>query len=135
MDSLPHIDSFKDRELHLGDQVKVYYDLHSGRFSLQKKELVYGKSDSVRLEDVSFRVSERARQEVIRTKRKNVHAKVHGRIVAHRPIEPSELLAEGYREATYNPYRYSSFVDKLTEEPLEKSASVVLHHRKIFYRG
>jgi hypothetical protein len=67
------------------------------------------------LRDVIFKVSEKGRQRVIRTKHKNVHAYIEGYItdVSESYIGgPDETL--DYAVAYYNPYTTESFVDYST---------------------
>ena len=96
-------------------QVRVYYNLHKHTFSIQHKTSkgwrVRDYADEVMLKDVTFKVSEAGRQRVIREGRKNVHAYVIGTLVDELPETP--------RKITYNPYRFSSFVDAVTLQPVE----------------
>lgn len=123
---MKNIQEFKGRTLQAGDKIKAYFDLHRHTFSLQVGNLVFGKADEIVLKDVTFKVNEKKRQQVIEEGRKNVHAKVHGTIVE------GTIQAE-LREATYNPYKYESFVDKETKQPIESAGLVLLKNKKIFY--
>jgi hypothetical protein len=60
---------------------------------------------SLSLENCIFKVSESGRQRVIREKRKNVHAGVQGTLIETGQTRECE------RKVTYDPYRYSTFVD------------------------
>jgi len=82
----------------VGDAVKVYWNTHRRCFSLQDSERVRAYSDSMLLADVSFHVGRTGRRRVLVSRRKNVHAKVHGTIVG--------LLTGGGRqvEVRYDPY-------------------------------
>jgi hypothetical protein len=95
-------------------QARVYYNLHRHTFSIQHRIdgrwLVRGYADEVMLRDVTFKVSEGGRQRVIREGRKNVHAYVRGTLVDQTPATPVA--------ATYNPYKYESFVEKDTGAPI-----------------
>ena len=73
--------------------------------------------------DAQFKVSEKGRQRVLREQKKNVHAYVVGTWVSEFvPRLPIKL-------ATYNPYKYSSFVDTHSEKPLAKAKQVLLSKR------
>ena len=104
-------------------KVKVYYNLHKHCFSVQHKGLVIAHKDIVCLENAVFKVSEKGRQRVLATKRKNVHAFVVGDW-----IPDCEVAGVG---VTYNPYKYSTFVriDDLT--PVCRSSKVRLENRNV----
>ena len=128
------IESFKERIIKEGDQVKVYFDLHRKTFSVQIGQRVHGKGDTVAVEAAEFKVNEVQRQKVIATKTKNVHAKVHGRLVDTDDMTVEEIKAAGFKEATYNPYYYESFVDKETKAPLHNAEAVILKDKRIYYK-
>lgn len=104
-----------------GQKVFVYFNLHKKLFSVRdhKTGLVVGHTNTIALEDVTFKVSEAGRQRVLREKRKNVHAGVLG-TVKDLPIEPMEAVA------FYNPYKYESFVD-VNGQKLSGASLVLLH--------
>lgn len=99
-------------------RVEVYYNLHKHLFSVRHKGKVISHSYDVQLEDVTFAVQQAGRRKVLSEKQKNVHAFVRGTLV-----EPTELN-EIATSVTYNPYKYSSFVNKSDEQP-RYSAKVV----------
>ena len=109
-------------------KVKVYYNLHKNCYSIVSLEKEnYGKvikhSNCVPLFDAQFKVSEKGRQRVLREQKKNVHAYVVGTWVSEFvPRLPIKL-------ATYNPYKYSSFVDADSKKPLAKASQVLLSKR------
>lgn len=112
-------------------KVFVYYNLHKKVFSVkalegEKKGLVIAHVKTISLENVEFKVSEAGRQRVIREQRKNVHAGAKGDWVVG-ASGPHDLTA-----LNYNPYRYSSFVVKATEEPVYKASYAYLYDRAIF---
>lgn len=108
-------------------QVRVYYNLHRHTFSIQHKVdgrwLVRDYADEVTLKDATFKVSEAGRKRVIAEGRKNVHAFVIGTLVDDIPETPVQ--------ATYNPYKYSSFVEKETETPIHTAAFARLKNRQV----
>ena len=73
--------------------------------------------------DAQFKVSEKGRQRVLREKKKNVHAYVVGTWESE--FEPNFPI----KVATYNPYKYSSFVDATSRKPLAKAKQVLLSKR------
>lgn len=127
------IESFKGRQLEGGERVKVYFDLHRKTFSVQKGALVYGKTDHVLLVGATFKVNEKDRQKVLETRTKNVHAKVHGVLMEANRMSLEELQRQGFREATYNPYFYDSFVDKETKQPIYQAHWAFMQDKRIYY--
>ncbi|GEK57157.1 hypothetical protein CHL76_02370 [Marinococcus halophilus] len=127
------MEQFKGRTVEFGDRVKVYYDLHGNTFSIQKGQRVHAKSDAVVIENATFEVNENGRKKVLEEGKKNVHAKVNGLISSVDPDEDGVFEQGIVREATYNPFKYSSFVDKETEEPIEQADVVILQDKRIFF--
>lgn len=100
-------------------QVFCYMNLHRstpGRPVYSIRDVATGRvvdwRTEVYLEDVTFKVSEAGRQRVLREKKKNVHGGVQGTLIE----SPTDRKLEN--KATYNPYKYSSFVDRETETPI-----------------
>jgi hypothetical protein len=120
----------KGRTIQFGQEVFVYFNLHKKCFSVKdaKTGLVIAHTDKIELEEVTFKVSEAGRQRVLREKRKNVHAGVKGKYVGC-----PRVLDFKEPQATYNPYKYDSFVDKTTEMKLEKASRVKLSNKQVFY--
>ena len=116
-------------------RVEVYYNLHKKCLSVRALEgpdkgRVVLHAPSVVLSNVTFAVSQAGRERVLREKRKNVHAFVRGRLLYHgEPLTPVTFR----RLATYNPYKYNSFVDKKTEAPLSHANDVVINGREVWY--
>jgi len=108
-------------------RVFVYFNLHRKCFSIKalegdRKGRVVAHSSTVLLEGCKFKVSEAGRQRVLREKRKNVHAGVTGTwINADRVESCYEFLSMVGRQVSYNPYKYSSFVIKATEQTVDKA--------------
>ena len=103
-------------------KVFVYFNLHKKCWSIkalsgENKGKVIGHSNYVELKDCKMKVSEAGRQRVIREKQKNVHAGVVGVLVSC----DKELKCNN-QQITYNPYKFSSFVDKVTQEPVFESS-------------
>ncbi len=113
-------------------QDRFYYNLHKETFSVQEK--VNGRwkvnkerySNKIIVDNPTFEVSEAGRQRVLRDKQKNVHAYVVGN-ECNREIDKSQLI-----EATYNPYKYSSFVIKATGQAIESAKLALLENKRIF---
>jgi hypothetical protein len=120
----------KGRTLTDGQKVFVYFNLHKKCFSVKdvKTGLVVAHTDRIDLYDCNFKVSEAGRQRVLREQKKNVHAGV----VGHYFEEPIQSKLS-FKEATYNPYKYDSFVNKHTEEKLTGAYVASLEGKAIHY--
>jgi hypothetical protein len=109
-----------------------YFNLHKFVFSLKNKKtgLVERHSDRVVLNDCIFKVSQAGRARVLAEKRKNVHAGVEGEVGGF-DIDGYNLY-EDFTELTYNPYIYSTFVNKETKIPVKSAKLVILYNKKVF---
>jgi hypothetical protein len=107
----------------VGKRARVYFNLHKNRLSVQYKGLVVAHVDEIKLENAQFKVSEAGRERVLREKRKNVHAFVVG------VVSNNEYFVD--TEITYNPYKYSSFVNRETGKPIHEAAYVRIVGRSI----
>lgn len=105
-------------------KVRCYRNLHKNCYSVvdMKTGRVHAHLQSLLLKDARFRVSEAGRQRVLREKKKNVHAFVVGELASNTQGVP-DLQP---KEAWYNPYRVSSFVNKRSKRPLHHAAFVYL---------
>lgn len=114
-------------------KVRVYFNLHSGLWSIQdyKTRRVIGHASRVNLTDCTFQVSEAGRQRVLRERKKNVHAFVVGTLCGAEwdrssRIRPATYLVDwcGERDdnlvallvretgqrVSYNPYKAGTFM-------------------------
>jgi hypothetical protein len=110
-------------------KVFVYYNLHKRKWSVRAlegpdKDRVIAHKDELYLRRPVFKVSEAGRQRVLQERRKNVHAGVVG--------EWELCYDDLTTEVTYNPYKYSSFVVRATEQPIASAAMAKLSHRKVY---
>jgi hypothetical protein len=99
-------------------KVFVYFNLHKKVWSVkalegENKGRVVAHADIVQLANARPKVSEAGRQRVLREQRKNVHAGVVGEWLTGLP-EDAWLSDPVF--PTYNPYKYSTFVDRETGE-------------------
>lgn len=106
-------------KMFVGKKVMVYYNLHKHTFSVRYEGKVVMHADFVKLGDVEFRVRQGGKEKVRDEKSKNVHAFVIGTLLEYCeypcfgiPEPPSEFVV------TYDPYKYDSFVNKFTKEPV-----------------
>lgn len=104
-------------KVQVGMAVRVYWNFHKKLFSVQVRSLntkgkmtwqVAGHFDYLELEDVTFNVSQSGRQHVLREQKKNVHAKIHGKVLAF--DGPSRVRKQWYDYASYNPYKNEMFI-------------------------
>jgi hypothetical protein len=102
----------------LGKDVDVYFNLHRKCWSVRDRHTrrVVAHLDSLVLSDVTFRVSAAGNARVRREGRKNVHAFARG------TVAPTAAVPSEARSVTYNPYKYTTFVDADTEFPVHTAA-------------
>lgn len=93
----------------------IYRNLHKDCYSIRgvKSRKVIGYSQFFLLNFCKFRVQEGGRQRVIKNKRKNVHAFIRGVILwdDEENVKRWMKLESTPHKITYNPYKFSSFVD------------------------
>lgn len=109
-------------------KVKIYWNLRRDCWSIQHKGKVIGYADTAILQDVTFKVSEKSRQRVIREKKKNVHAFACGTLVEKNVEKPESMN----RAISYNPYRFSFFFDKASLQPVQSSDKLFLGNKTLF---
>lgn len=107
-------------------KVDVYFNLHKQKLSIRDRKtgLVIEHVDSVVLDDVSFVVREAGRQRVLEQRRKNVHAFVRGTLSTKTLNNPIKI--------TYNPYKYSTFVEADTLSPVHQAKQVEIVGKNIY---
>lgn len=117
-----------------GERVECYRNLHKDCFSVRRKGIVQCHAESLLLSEVTFHVSQKGRERVLREQRKNVHAYVKGILQGHLKLlsilEPvTQMDNRGWAELTYDPYQYSSFVLRgTTKQTIVNRADLVLLH-------
>ena len=103
-------------------RIECYYNLHKECFSVRYAGRVISHLDRVRIRDAQFVVQPAGRARVLAEGKKNVHAFVRGWLT----MLPKTTKKYPLRNATYNPYKYSTFVDVETKKPLYLSSYVTL---------
>ena len=91
------------------------------------KRKVVGYASSILMRDVVFKVSEKSRQRVISSKRKNVHAFAEGIIIEKDVTKPFSLT----KIITYNPYKFGYFYDKYSSEKVASNKLIYLGNKII----
>ena len=124
----------KRYEINYGKKVFVYRNLHKGCWSVKQDGLVKAHStdEPILLYETSLKVNRKGREKVLREKRKNVHAGIHGYLKP--PIPLYETWTDGYvdfMKVTYNPYKYHSFVDSDTDKPVYFSPFVRMEPKQV----
>lgn len=118
----------KDKDT--GKRVEVYWNLHKKIWSIRHKGKVLGHNKLVRVANLQFVVQPAGRERVLREQRKNVHAFVRGELLE--PVEwgnrrlACQNCKNGWVEITYNPYKYSTFVEKNTKKPIHNATRAIL---------
>ncbi|WP_053403483.1 hypothetical protein [Priestia koreensis] len=115
------IQTYKGRTIEIGATVDVYRNLNqNGLYSVRdsKTGLVCCHSSSVRLSNVTFKVSESGRQKTVSEKRKRVHAFVRGTLE-----ELEGNCPNGFEPVYYNPYVTSLFVREQSNLPIHAAES------------
>lgn len=100
-------------------RVEVYFNLHKKTFSVRscRTGRVIRHTDKVHIANPEFVVRKAGRERVLREGKKNVHAFVRGDVTFFNLMYRPTLDT-----LTYNPYKYASFVDKQTEEPVYQAS-------------
>tara|TARA_B100001123_G_scaffold26722_2_gene28803 strand:+ start:881 stop:1261 length:381 start_codon:yes stop_codon:yes gene_type:complete len=117
----------EDKRYHIDTSRKVfvYKNLHKDCWSVKQDGLVKAHTKSINLWDCSFRVNAKGRAKVLEEKRKNVHAGIVGY------IDENEMAMTFGTAVTYNPYKYSTFVEKGTEDPVIWRGFASLDHNTV----
>lgn len=124
---------FKGRNLDSAQPVLVYRNLNTKdptrAFSIKQNGLVVGHTGQCMFRDCTFTVSEKGRERVLRTGRKNVHAYMKGYVadglMGTRADRELDLLERsGYTtfgiEVSYNPRKETTFNYKLSPRDWDK---------------
>ena len=115
-------------------KVAIYRNLHKNCLSVQSRERVdYGKviayCKSIFVKRPKFIVREKGRLKVLEEGRKNVHAYIVGECPSLELWSWLRDVKMGGNPTTkvfYNPYKYSTFVDK-DGNPVHKARAVVVN--------
>ena len=89
--------------------------------------VVRASARQVLLREVEFLVRESGRRRMIESKRKSVHAYAVGYLMAHvHPDDDRPVSGIQGRMAFYDPYRFESFVDRESLQPVHHAGQVFL---------
>ena len=112
-------------------RVEVYWNLHKRLFSVralegENKGRVIEHAYGVRLSDATFVSQPAGRERVRREGVKNVHAFVRGRMEHYDGADWWPGWPNARTGVTYHPYKYDTFVEVGTEEPVHKASTVLM---------
>ena len=98
-------------------KVFVYKNLHQDCWSIKQDGLVKVHATEINLYNCNFKINTKGRKRVLKEKKKNVHAGICGYIVHPEPEYAcwDDCSDDSLDEITYNPYKNTSFVNKLNE--------------------
>lgn len=108
-----------------GQRVKVYRNLQNGLFSVQYGGRVVAHLDTAQLSGVVFKVTESARQRVLKARQRNVHAYAIGTFTASAQPTATEAIS-------YNPYHAGHFFRVKDQAPVHSAAAVVFSRGKAY---
>lgn len=117
--------------VEVGQKVLIAFHLHKQCFSIRlaSTRKVAAYTDRIVVSDVRFPVSPYGRLRVLKEKKKNVHAFVLGTYLQ----EIQNLSRSNFREAYYNPYQVSGFVDRETSRSIEFADYVICENKRVYY--
>jgi len=121
-----------DWEALYGQQVRIYKNLTNNTLSVQshvkgKGWRLAGHVTDIVLQDVTFHISEAARQRVISQHSKNVHAYCKGRLIADSYSGHRKLT-----RITYNPYKTGAFVEVGSQLVAASCTFLVVKNNQVF---
>ncbi len=113
------ITPFKDRKIDRASKVSVYRNLHAKtdaeKYSIKQKGLVVAHTNCLMMQNCEFVVGEKGREQVLRKKRKTVHAYIRGKIIDN-IIYFGDIKVASHQfcvlahHIKYNPYKHKTFV-------------------------
>jgi hypothetical protein len=103
----------------------IYWNLHKDCYSVRYRGKVIAHLKGATGIKAEFKVSEAGRQRVLAEKRKNVHA-----FVACESFIAHDGIYGVGEPVTYNPYKYQTFVNRVSEEPVTSARFVSLLTRE-----
>jgi len=114
--------------------VRVFKNWKHNCYTIMQDGVVRASARQVHLRDVQFLVRESGRRRMLQRKRKTVHAYAEGRLEAHvHPGQEAQLAGIRGRMAFYDPYRFDSFVDRDSLEPVHQAGQVFLDESGLTY--
>ena len=106
--------------------VEAYYNLHKKCFSVRHAGRVWFHTNTLTLRNCKFAVQPAGRAKVLKEKKKNVHAFIRGFFVKGNDHTNHRMLHA--HQATYNPYKHSTFVNVNSVQPVYEADTVYLNN-------
>lgn len=116
--------SYKGRFIDFSAPVSIYKNLHNGLFSIKQRGLVVAHVESFIMQNVTFKVSEAGRQQVIKTKQKAIHAFIVGMLEQVNCTDDDIIISNPHTMIRYNPYIFDSFIIGVNNAPIKQAAIV-----------
>jgi hypothetical protein len=114
--------------------VRVFKNWKHDCYSIMQDGVVRASARQVLLHDVQFLVRESGRRRMLELQCKTVHAYAVGRLQAHvHPEQGPDLAGIRGRKAFYDPYRFASFVDRESLQPVREAAQAFLDESGLTY--
>ena len=131
------LEIYKNRELKVGQRVKVYFNLRKKLFSVRDFEtnLVVAHGDHIQLNGpIEFLVNQKGRELVVKTGHKNVHAFVVGNLVGTGELD--SIVKNQFDKISYNPYTQDKFTvgDTNVDANRRDFYQVVLSGKNVYAR-
>jgi hypothetical protein len=117
-------------KINYNKPVFVYKNLHKDCWSVRQDGLVKLHAKNLAMHSCTFKVSQGGRERVLKEKRKNVHAGVHGYLENWQMGEWIDSHPTA-RPVTYNPYKHTNFVDKDTQQMVDYAIAVRLEPKQV----
>ena len=115
--------------------VRVFKNLKHDCYSIMQRGVIKASAKQVRLSGVEFRVREAGRQRALRENRKNIHAFAVGLLVDFvHPSDPRDIEPMAGRAAFYDPFRFPSFVDGETNDPVIAASAAHFDEDGLIYQ-
>jgi hypothetical protein len=109
------------RDLIAGERVHVYRNLHKAFWSVRSGGKVIAQLSRIQLIECTCHVSEAARQIVLDTRCRSVHAYIKGRILDH----PILTTTHSTPTVVYRPYARGCFFNPATNDPIKDAHSLL----------
>lgn len=116
--------------------VDVYKNTTKKVWSVKQCGLVIGHTDSLILENVRFKCSEKTIARIRNTNRKTPCAYVHGNILCSAPFDDdlknALSNAKSLKKVVFNPFYFTSFVFEKTRRPILCANYCVMIYPEVF---
>ena len=114
--------------------VRVFKNWKLGCYNIMQSGKLLASARQVRLSGVEFLVRESGRNRMLERGRRNVHAYAVGRLVDFvHPDDTRNLDQIAGRGVFYDPYRFSSFVDNETRDPINEAEFAQFDESGVIY--